>query len=476
MENKKSDFSSKKFDDYYAGEAELIFSEEEEKREVLVQNKVSWDKYVEAPFTEKDIELIKKYEKNKAKILLNKGPDCVRILLISLVRFNKDDELKYVVTLLEDILKMKENNPDLEDGWKWFYALNDSQPLDNIKLPFGPLLTIVRRKQKIPYIISKACTVLTNLLLHFPEVPAEVVDETFSWYITQLKEKRDDEKDDQSKERKEFDRKISTVLITLRPLLKVNRYRIKFADDHGLSPLIKWSFPSDKESATNFQLIYEAVYCLWLLSFNAQVKLNMTDPKLIKNLCFMVKRVNKEKVIRITLATLRNLLSVGKNNELMITFGLVKTVQLLSPKKWGDEDIDEDLKTLEEVLSKNVDDLSSWDRYKNEVLSQKLEWTPPHKSEKFWAENYLRFEEDNCYVLKCLKEILESVDKLSLAIACWDIGEFVRFHPGGKRVVANLEIKIPIMKLLNHPDNDVSKEALLALQKLMITNWEYLQK
>jgi len=242
----------------------------------------------------------------------------------------------------------------------------------------------------------------------------------------------------------------------------------------------------EDKKGPNFQQIYEAVYCLWSLSFNTEAQQKLTDHKLISNLCHIVKRCNKPKVIRISLATLRNLCGVGKNNELMITFGLTTSLGLLKQKRWGDEEMETDIKEIEELLEKNVADLTSWDRYKNEVLANRLDWTSPtHKSPKFWQENHLKFEEEDFYVLRTLKSILEhdDLDTQVHAIACWDIGEFVRVHPGGKRICQHLSIKEPIMKKLviaesNPGDEDLqtlAKEALTALQKLMITNWEYLQ-
>jgi len=232
-----------------------------------------------------------------------------------------------------------------------------------------------------------------------------------------------------------------------------------------------------EESSLNFQRLYESCYCLWLLSFNEEAKEQMTDPKMIHNLCHVSKRIQKDKVVRVAVATLHNLIGVGKNNELMISYGLHKSVQALLAKKWGDEDIENDLKELEQSLSDGVDLLSSWSRYFNEILSRKLEWSPSHKSDRFWTENFLRFEESNHQALRILQEILQkSSDKKILAVACFDVGQFARFHPRGKQIIQQLEIKAPLMKLLTgNPDEEVRKEALNALQKLMIQNWEYLQ-
>lgn len=79
-----------------------------------------------------------------------------------------------------------------------------------------------------------------------------------------------------------------------------------------------------------------------------------------------------------------------------------------------------------------------------------------------------------------------------LSVACYDIGEFVRFHPRGKayvlivslkvfltlfcRIITQIGLKLDIMKLMTHENPEVKKQALFAIQKTMVTNWEYLAK
>jgi len=295
-------------------------------------------------------------------------------------------------------------------------------------------------------------------------VDNETIESAMQWILEQL----------QIEPRVEhYDRKISVTLNGLRILLGKTKYRTVFVKEGGLKALIKIS---QYEETLNFQRLYESGYCLWLLSFAEEAKEQMTDPKLIHNLCHIAKRITKDKVVRVTIATLKNLIGVDKNNELMISYGLHKTVQHLQTKKWGDEDIEGDLTALEKELSEGVDLLSSWSRYHNEVLSRKLEWSPSHKSERFWSENFLKFEENDYQTLRILQEILlKSNEKKCLAVACFDIGQFIRFHPRGKLITQHLDIKTPLMKLLTgHADEEVKKEALSALQKLMIQNWEYI--
>ena len=76
-----------------------------------------------------------------------------------------------------------------------------------------------------------------------------------------------------------------------------------------------------------------------------------------------------------------------------------------------------------------------------------------------------------------LHQILrDSANSAIIAVACFDIGEFVRVHPRGRRVVNDLGIKDTVMKLMLHQDAEVQKHALLCIQKLMVNNWEYIQK
>lgn len=62
-------------------------------------------------------------------------------------------------------------------------------------------------------------------------------------------------------------------------------------------------------------------------------------------------------------------------------------------QNWEDEDVTAVLEALKELLAANIQLLSSWDKYKKEVLSGSLDWSPMHTSNQFWAENATKFEE-----------------------------------------------------------------------------------
>lgn len=67
-----------------------------------------------------------------------------------------------------------------------------------------------------------------------------------------------------------------------------------------------------------------------------------------------------------------------------------------------------------------------------------------------------------------LDVLVVSRETHTLAVACNDVGRFVEFHPHGRYIVSDLRGKELVMRLMQHPDADVQKRALLAVQKIML--------
>lgn len=223
---------------------------------------------------------------------------------------------------------------------------------------------------------------------------------------------------------------------------------------------------------SNPQLLYVLMYVMWLLSFDAEVAPRMGEV-VLGPVIEVARKVSKEKVVRLSLAILRNLQQYGNNAADMIVLDLIKVLSTLAQRQWDDEDVVSDIKFLQESLFKDVHELSSFETYKKEVLSGELTWSPVHKSETFWRENIMKFEANDFQMLRYLTNLLqEPQDPKVLAVACFDIGEFIHYHPHGKTAVTQLKIKPKLMALLTHNDARVKKEALLAVQKLLVQNWE----
>lgn len=185
-------------------------------------------------------------------------------------------------------------------------------------------------------------------------------------------------------------------------------------------------------------------------------------------------------------------------NEEMIGHGLPSVVDTLSKRKFKDPDVGADMSRIAAVLAETIRNMSTFDKYSVEVASGALSWNnPAHKNEIFWRENINQFDAKNFALVKDLIRWAEPAapglvvagsiagvggpgaaerEEVAREVACYDLGEFARFHPDGKKVLARLRAKEVLMKNLQDKSPRVSKAALLATQKLMVANWEFLQK
>lgn len=125
---------------------------------------------------------------------------------------------------------------------------------------------------------------------------------------------------------------------------------------------------------------------------------------------------------------------VKENCISMVQCKTLKQLEFIEQRKFDDEDIQADIEFLKEKMEASLQDLSSYDEYVTEIHSGRLEWSPVHRSEKFWRENAARLNEKNYELLKILINLLEtSKDPLVLSVACFDLGEYVRHYSRGKQ-------------------------------------------
>ena len=84
--------------------------------------------------------------------------------------------------------------------------------------------------------------------------------------------------------------------------------------------------------------------------------LPLTKVGLVAKLVDIVKGVPKEKVVRVALATLRQLVVSGAGNAAsdMVGCGIMKVLGSLQTRKWADEDIVEDIDYLNAALQVNA--------------------------------------------------------------------------------------------------------------------------
>merc|ERR1719187_2655525 len=182
---------------------------------------------------------------------------------------------------------------------------------------------------------------------------------------------------------------IQSVARCLQMLLRIDAYRLAFVQVDGVSTLV-----SVLSGRVNFQVQYQLAFCLWVTSFNSSLATRLNKFGVIPILADILSDAQKEKVSRIILAVFRNLiekpeeLEIKKENCIsMVQCKVLKQLELLEQRKFEDEDIQADIEFLKEKMEASLQDLSSYDEYVTEVHSGRLEWSPVHRSEKFWREN-----------------------------------------------------------------------------------------
>lgn len=86
-------------------------------------------------------------------------------------------------------------------------------------------------------------------------------------------------------------------------MLRIDEYRFAFVSVDGISTLL-----SVLSARVNFQVQYQLIFCLWVLTFNPLLAEKMNKFNVIPILADILSDSVKEKVTRIILAVFRNLI------------------------------------------------------------------------------------------------------------------------------------------------------------------------
>lgn len=220
--------------------------------------------------------------------------------------------------------------------------------------------------------------------------------------------------------------------------------------------------------------LYRSMFCLWVSSFNAAV-LGGTFASKADSIVGLLKSTFQEcrveKILRMALQVVKNLLGSATLAEAMVESGILHAIQPLEYEKWRDIELYDEIRSVAARVATETSKHSNFERYAKELNSGTLKWGFIH-SEKFWLENVSNFERDSFAAVVQLVALLESTDPTTQAVACHDIGEFARMHPTGKRVVNKMNGKTRVMNLMTSTNREVAKEALLCTQKIMLNQWQ----
>lgn len=430
----------------------------------IKSNRVSWQSYLQSQMiNQEDFNFITTFERlsgeQKAKFIQDNREQCAKTFLSLIEHISKDQTIQYILMLIDDLLN--EDHSRVEIFREYCRKINVSV--------WNPFLMLFNRRDG--FIINMSCRIIAKITCWSSEhMDGPDLTRYLSWLRDQISDPNNTY--------------LQSVTRCLQMMLRIDKYRQAFDAIDGIATLERMLDFS--HTSLNFQLQYQLAFCCWVLSFNCELARKMKKYKIIQCLADVLRDSVKEKVKRIVLAVLRNLIEKVDDREIarenaiiMVQCKVMKQLEIIkqSMQANGDPELIEDAEYLIEVLHESVQDLSSFDEYATELKCARLEWSPVHNSEKFWRENAHRLNENNYELLKILISLLESSkDPLVMSVAAHDLGEYVRHYPRGKLVTESLGGKTLVMSRLSHEDLNVRYEALLCVQKLMVQNWEYLGK
>ncbi|KAK6919822.1 ATPase, V1 complex, subunit H, C-terminal [Dillenia turbinata] len=431
--------------------------------EQVLKRDIPWETYMTSKLiTGTCLQLLRRYdnrsESYRAGLLDDDGPAYVQVFVSILRDIQKEETVEYVLGLIDEMLSANPKRARLFHD----KSLSDTDTYE----PFLSNWFIKEKSCKILALIVSVRPKTQNGVTANGHGAAsiskskctsidDVLEGLVEWLCAQLKKPS------------HGGRAIPTAINCLASLLKEPLVRSSFVRADGVRLLIPLISPASTQQQS-IQLLYETCLCVWLLSYNEHAIEYMTS-SIVPRLIEVVKSSTKEKVVRVVILTLRNLLPKGTFGAEMVNLGMPQIVQNLKAQAWSDEDLLEALNQLEEGLKDHIKQMSSFDKYKQEVLLGRLDWSPIHKDPTFWRDNTTKFEENNFQILRVLVTILDSQnDPRSLAVACYDLSQFIQYHPAGRIIVTDLKAKERVMKLMNHDDPEVTKNALLCIQRLFL--------
>lgn len=423
----------------------------------VLRRDIPWETYMTTKLiTGTCLQLLRRYDKRsesyRAQLLDDDGPAYARVFVNILRDIFKEETVEYVLALIDEMLTA---NPKRA-------RLFHDESLSN-EDTYEPFLRLLWKGNW--FIQEKCCKILSLIVSARPKTSDsskrgfttidDVLKGLVDWLCAQLKKPSHPA------------RGIPTAINCLATLLKEPLVRSSFVQADGVKLLVPLISPASTQQS--IQLLYETCLCIWLLSFYEPAIEYLATSRTLPRLIDVVKCSTKEKVVRVVILTFRNLLPKGTFGALMVDLGLPQIVQSLKSQAWSDEDLLEALNELEQGLKDNIKKLSSFDKYKQEVLLGQLDWSPMHKDPIFWRENITSFEDSDFQILRVLVTILDtSSDARALAVACYDLSQFIQYHPAGRIILSDLKAKDRVMKLLNHDNAEVTKNALLCSQRLFL--------
>lgn len=135
-------------------------------------------------------------------------------------------------------------------------------------------------------------------------------------------------------------------LYAIANILEEEGYRSKVFENEDTMSLIKSSLNPD--IAPNAQ--YKAAYCIWQFSRTESYVESMYDQGIVHALCDLFCSTKIEKIVRVCLLLMKNLLNSTRCLELIVEKNVAQTLTLLEYDKWRDVQLYDNIHQLHVAL------------------------------------------------------------------------------------------------------------------------------
>eukprot|EP00055_Hartaetosiga_balthica_P005498 m.16216 g.16216 ORF g.16216 m.16216 type:complete len:464 (-) comp4584_c0_seq1:1825-3216(-) len=443
-------------------EADPTSNEILDRRLVLREKEMKWSALSKLKIVgEESIVLLQKFndadEKNKSVLLEKRGLEILVPLIDFVYNITSTEMAEYIITVLGDVLEL---NPKIV----LLIPTVVEQQSEKYPTPFSPFLK--RLDHTSSYVTHQVARVITTLVNAGIPIQDDEFASFLRWARTQIST--------------ESDRLHASklALSALAVMVRTPSMRSKLMNDHATIRVLN----SVLDPKTHVQVVYQALFVLWVTSFDKEAVRHVDLHGLVLASILIILEGPKEKVLRMGFGFLKNLvqnLDEEKSIEiqmLMISHKLLPIVENLSRQTGEqDEELMADVEFFVEKLRACFEHMSSFDEYVTEVRSGKLEWSPVHRSQRFWRENAVKLNDHKHEILKSVVIYLDKEDDpVSVAVAIHDCGEYVSNYPFGRKILEELGAKTKIMLLMEHENASIKYEALITVQKMISDNWEFL--
>ncbi|EKX35212.1 hypothetical protein GUITHDRAFT_166039, partial [Guillardia theta CCMP2712] len=264
------------------------------------QSKPNWTSFRDARLiSDNDAQLLVRFQRealhNQGAFIAEESVALTQAFAAVLKSVNNKEAVRYVLTTLDEV--MKENR----EIAKRFSHLSGTAVDPIVILP-----DLLSRDDDI--IVARASHVLVHLLSAPMPASEDVVRRLMDFVRVEVQ-----------RENRHKGFCYLAILSILQGLLREHSRRLAFFEARGMQMLL--DIIKQPKNHSNTQLIYQCIHCVWLLSYSPGVKDKLVDMELIAMLVHILKGTQKEKVIRMILAVMVNLIESGDMKNLLSICG-----------------------------------------------------------------------------------------------------------------------------------------------------------